>query len=243
MRRSGYRQERKPRWKVVAVVLLIHVAVIAGLMRAFTPDLATSVAGSVTRAFTIAAEPPPSPEPSPSPAPDKSVPRAEGAAAPAGRKADPRPVAAPVATVVIRPTQAPPVAGKGAENAAGAAAAGDGSGAAGIGSGTGAGSGGEGSGGGGGSSPTVKIAGDINSAKDYPRRSRDLRVGASVTIDLTVGTDGRVTGCRVVQPSPDPEADRVTCELATRRFRFRAAKDTTGKTVEATYRWRQRWFY
>ncbi|MFT4056894.1 MAG: TonB family protein [Novosphingobium sp.] len=243
MRRSGYRQERKPRWKVAALVLLIHVVVIAGLVRAFTPDLAVSVARSVTRAFTIAAEPPPPPEPSPSPAPSKAIPREEGAAAPAGRKADPRPVAVPTATVVIRPTQAPSVAGRGAENAAGAATAGDGSGAAGVGAGTGAGSGGEGAGGGGGASPTVKVAGDINSAKDYPRRSRDLRVGASVTIDLRVGVDGRVTGCRVVQPSPDPEADRVTCELASRRFRFRPARDTAGKTVEATFRWRQRWFY
>ncbi|MEZ0133681.1 MULTISPECIES: TonB family protein [Novosphingobium] len=241
MMRTGYRQERKPRWKVAAVVLLIHVVVITGLVRAFTPDLATTVARSVTRAFTISAEPP-RPEASPSPAPGRTQ-QIEGAAAPAGRKADPRPVAAPRASVVIRPTQAPPVAGKGAEDAAGAAVAGEGTGAAGIGSGTGAGLGGEGAGGGGGGFPTVKIAGDINSAKDYARRGRDLRVGASVTIDLRVGTDGRVVACRVVQSSPDPEADRVTCDLATRRFRFRPARDTTGKTVEATYRWRQRWFY
>lgn len=242
MTRTGYRQERRPRWKVAAVVLLMHVVVIAGLVRAFTPDLATKVARTVTQAFTIPAEPP-SPEPSPLPASGRAAPREQGHAAPPGRKAAPKPVAAPRAPVVIRPTQAPPIAGKGAENAAGAAAAGEGTGAAGLGSGTGAGSGGEGAGGGGGSSPTVKIAGDINSARDYPRAGRDLRVGSSVTIDLRVGTDGRVVACRVVQPSPDPEADRVTCDLATRRFRFRPGKDTTGKPVEATFRWRQRWFY
>ncbi|WP_245892858.1 TonB family protein [Novosphingobium guangzhouense] len=89
----------------------------------------------------------------------------------------------------------------------------------------------------------MKIAGDINSARDYPRAGRDLRVGASVTIDLTVGRDGRVTSCRVIQPSPDPQADRITCDLATRRFRFRPATDSGGNQVEALYRWRQRWFY
>ncbi|EZP83639.1 TonB-like protein [Novosphingobium resinovorum] len=242
MMRSGYRQEHKPRWKIAAVVLLIHVVVIAGLVRAFTPDLAAQVARSVTRAFTIAAEPPPPPAPVPSSAPSSAAPREEGAAAAAGRKADPRPVPAPRTPVVVRPAQAPPVAGKGAENAAGATVQGEGTGASGFGSGTGAGAGGDGTGGGG-ASPTVKVAGDINSAKDYPRATRDLRVGASVTIDLRVGTDGRVAACRIVQPSPDPEADRITCDLAMRRFRFRPAKDTGGKTVEAIYRWRQRWFY
>lgn len=244
--RTGYRQDGGRRWVIVAAVLLIHVAAVVGLVRAFTPDFAADVARSVTRAFTISAEHPvPSPPvPSASPEPVSAGPRDEGAAAAAGRKATPRPVAAPTAPVVIRPTQAPPIAaGEGLEDAAGAAVQGEGTGAAGAGSGTGSGLGGDGTGAGGSASPTVKIAGDINSARDYPRTGRDLRAGTSVTIDLRVGIDGRVASCRVVRPSPDSEADRVTCDLATRRFRFRPAKDPKGNTVEAVYRWRQRWFY
>ncbi|MCT2399784.1 energy transducer TonB [Novosphingobium mangrovi (ex Huang et al. 2023)] len=143
---------------------------------------------------------------------------------------------------MVKPTQAPPAAGNGDENASGARPEGEGSGASGPGYGTGAGAGGMGQGGGQ-ATPTVKIKGDINSAKDYPRASRDLRIGASVTIEMTVGADGRVKACRIVQPSPDPAADRITCALATKRFRFRPALDAEGSPVEATYRWRQRWFY
>lgn len=236
-------QGRRPRWGVAAAVLLIHVVVVAGLVRAFTPDLAEAVVRTVTQAFSVTL-PPPSPPPSPQPSPAASaVPKEEGASGAAGRKADPRDAAVPKAKVVVKPTEAPPTAGKGRENASGASERGEGSGGAAAGSGTGAGGSGSGGGGGGGGSPTAKIAGDINSAKDYPRSSRDLRIGASVTIDLTVGTDGRVSACRVFAPSPDPEADRITCKLATKRFRFRPALDTTGKPIEATYRWRQRWFY
>ncbi|WP_330705162.1 TonB family protein [Novosphingobium resinovorum] len=240
---GGGTARRRPDWRVAAVVLLIHVVIAAGLVRAFTPDLAERVARSVTQAFTIAADPPvPSPSPAPSPASSRPAPDQEGGAGTPGRRAAPREVAAPRPPVVIATAKAPPVAGKGDENAAGASARGSGTGAAGTGAGTGSGAAGEGTGGGGGM-PTAKIAGDINSAKDYPRASRELRIGASVTIDLSVGRDGRVSSCRVVQPSPDPQADRITCTLAAQRFRFRPARDAAGNPVEAVYRWRQRWFY
>jgi protein TonB len=115
-------------------------------------------------------------------------------------------------------------------------------GAAGAGTGTGSGAGGNGQGGGGGSA-AVKIAGDINSARDYPIASRDLRIGDHVVIALTVGTDGRPSACRVVRASRDPEADAITCRLAMARFRFRPATDAAGQPVIATYGWQQRWFY
>ena len=59
---------------------------------------------------------------------------------------------------------------------------------------------------------------------------------------MTVGTDGRASNCRVTEPSPDPEADRITCRLAVERFRFKPATDAIGNPVPATYGWRQRWF-
>jgi hypothetical protein len=61
-----------------------------------------------------------------------------------------------------------------------------------AGNGTGSGNGGQGQGGGGAVTKAVKIAGDINSARDYPRETRDQHIGDSVTVALTVGTDGRV---------------------------------------------------
>lgn len=242
MTQADLRPGQGTRWSVVGLVILIHIIVIAGLIRAFTPHFAASVVDSVTRAFTVDVTPLP-PEPSPTPSPSLAPPNEEGHAGAPGKTARPRDVSAPPAKVIVKPTQAPPVVGKGEKNASGARSDGEGAGAAGASIGTGAGAGGSGQGGGGEASPTVKIEGDINSARDYPRASRNLRIGASVIIDLTVGTDGRVKACRVSQPSPDPAADQITCDLATKRFRFRPALDAQGTPIQAIYRWRQRWFY
>ncbi|MCJ2178813.1 TonB family protein [Novosphingobium album (ex Hu et al. 2023)] len=242
MTQADFRMERRKRLSVAALVLLVHLVLVAGLIRAFTPRFAASVVDSVTQAFFVSL-PPSLPEPAPSPSPSAALPVEQGAAGAPGRKAQPREAAAPEASIAFKPTQAPPVAGTRDENTAGARDDGGGTGASGTGMGTGGGTGGTGQGGGGQSAPTVKVRGDINSAKDYPRASRGLRIGASVTIDLTVGTDGRVKACRVVRPSPDTEADRITCDLATKRFRFRPATDAQGNPVDAIYRWRQRWFY
>ncbi|HUD31104.1 MAG TPA: TonB family protein [Novosphingobium sp.] len=248
MSRASVPAARRPRWGVAGAVLLIHLVVVAGLVRAFTPDLAAQAVRAVTQAFTVELDAPPppppaSPQPSPSAVASAAAPREEGLSGAEGRKAEPRPEAVPPAPVVVRPTQAPPVAGRGDADSAGAGQRGESSGASGAGSGTGAGSEGSGTGGGGSATPTVKIAGDISSAKDYPRATRELRVGSSVTIDLAVGIEGTVTGCQVVQPSRDPGADAITCALAAKRFRFRPARDSAGKPVAAVYRWRQRWFY
>ena len=102
--------------------------------------------------------------------------------------------------------------------------------------------GGSGDGSGAGASRAVKIAGDITAIRDYPARTRGLRLGSSVIVVLTVGTDGRVQACRVHQPSTDPEADAITCRLATDRFRFRPATDRAGNPVVSEYGWQQRFF-
>lgn len=234
-------KRRGPRWKVVLAVGLIHVLAIAGLIRAFTPDLVTRAMQTVTDAFTVTVTAPP-PAPTPLPTPSPRATEAAGKAAAAGRKADPQPVSAPKVRVVVTKKPAAPVSGKGAQNAAGASDAGEGTGRQGSGIGTGAGGQGDGQGGGA-VSPPVKIAGDINSARDYPRDTRDLRIGDRVIVALTVGVDGRVRACRVVRPSRDAAADRITCQLAMERFRFRPATDAAGNAVEAVFGWQQKWFY
>lgn len=231
---------RRVRLGIFALVAALHIVLLAVLVRAFTPQFAASVVEGLTRTVTVSVPASPPPEPSPSPSPTRA--EAEGAAAPPGRKAAPREATAPKPKIAIKPTQAPPVAGKGQENASGARDQGEGTGASGEGSGTGSGAVGSGQGGGAGS-PPVKIAGDINSAKDYPRESRELRIGSEVIVALTVGTDGLVKACRVVRPSPDPQAGEITCRLATRRFRFRPARDASDRPIEGVYGWRQRWFY
>lgn len=227
---------RGQRITTMVVVALLHLLVFAGLIRAFAPDLSAVVVDQVISTFSVTVattEPEPPPQASTEP---------EGASAEEGRKAKPKEVSAPRRTLPKKPEPAPPVSSTGNENASGAADAGAGTGGGGDGIGTGSGRSGTGQGGGA-AARLEKIAGDISSAKDYPKKTRNLRIGQSVTILLTVDPDGRVRDCRVTQPSPDAEADAITCRLASERFRFRPARNAAGEAVTGKYAWRQRWFY
>jgi protein TonB len=216
---------RKPRWGTLALVAALHLLALALLARAFAPDLTARAIERVASLVTVTVTPPPPPPPPPQPSPDP--------AAEEGRKATPRHVTAPKPA---RPPTAP------APRASSTGTANE-SGASEQGAGTGAGGEGVGSGGGAVTRP-VKIAGTIDDARDYPvpPGGRRVRIGHSVTVAMTVGVDGRASNCRVISPSPDPAADRLTCELALARFRFRPATDAAGRPVPATYGWRQSWF-
>ncbi len=221
---------------VFALVAVLHVLAVLALIRAFAPDFSAQAVETVVSAFSVTVTtPPPSPEPS-------KEPEKAGAAAEAAKTAIAKPAAAPKPKIAIAKAPAPKAASTGAANNSGASNAGSGTGAGGQGSGTGSGTGGTGPGGGL-VAKAVKIAGEINSARDYPRDTRDLRIDDSVTIYMTIGTDGRARNCRVQRASRDPEADAITCRLAEARFRFRPATDAAGNPVQSTYGWRQKWFY
>jgi len=234
---SGYAPSRRPRWGTLALVGALHLAALAGLVRVFAPDFTAAAIDKAASLVTVTITAPPDPAPIPEPASEPDA----GAAAEAGREATPREVAAPEAPLP-RPSRAPRAASTGSANSAGARDDGAGTGAGGAGEGTGSGNAGTGQGGG--ARPLEKIAGTIDNAQDYPTPpgGRQVRRGHDVVIELTVGTDGRVTACRVTDPSPDPEADAITCRLATQRFVFRPRLNAAGEPVVGIYRWRQRWF-
>jgi periplasmic protein TonB len=238
MTQAGYMPRQRPRVGIVLLVAALHLGAAALLVRAFAPDLARDLVRPGTEAFNITVTVPP---PTPSPPARPASPEPPGAAAPAGKHARPREVAAPKPALALDAPPAPSIAGSGTDNSAGARAAGEGTGAGGVGQGTGAGGSGTGTGGGG-AAKAVKIAGDIVSARDYPKETRNLRLGSSVTIALTVSPEGRVSACRILRPSRDPDADRITCRLATDRFRFRPARDAEGNAIPSVYGWQQRWF-
>ena len=93
-------------------------------------------------------------------------------------------------------------------------------------------------------SKPVHISGSIDNARDFPvpPGGREARRGTQVIVRVTVGTDGRARGCSVYRPSPDPEADRITCQLVEARLGFRPATDASGNPVAAPFYWRQQWF-
>lgn len=233
--RSGYAPRRRPRWGTLALIVLFHLAALAGLARAFAPDFTSAAIQSAASLITVTITAPPDPQPEPEPTARPS----EGAAGEEGKQATPRAVTAPPAPLP-RPAPAPRASATGTANTSGANETGSGTGAGGEGAGTGSGDAGAGTGTG--ARPLEKIGGDIANARDYPRAGRDARRGHDVVIELTVGPDGRVSACRVTDPSPDPEADAITCRLATQRFVFRPRLDASGQATMGTYRWRQRWF-
>ena len=232
---SRYAPSRRPRWGLLVLIGLLHVAAFVGLARAFVPDFTRQAIETATSLVTVTITAPPEPEPPP---PERPQPDA-GKSGEEGKKAMPREVTAPPAPPV-RPSPVPRASSTGAANSSGAREEGAGTGAGGPGQGTGSGS--NGSGAGGGARPLEKIAGDISNARDYPRAGREARRGHDVIVELTVGTDGRVSACRVTDPSPDPEADAITCRLATQRFVFRPRLNADGQPVVGIYRWRQQWF-
>jgi protein TonB len=60
-------------------------------------------------------------------------------------------------------------------------------------------------------------------------------------VRYVVGTDGRVSGCRVTRSSGHAELDATTCRLIEQRFRYRPARDAAGRpvpeTVSRTFDW------
>ncbi len=224
-------------WLLLAVAVL-HVGLGFAIFTGLASGAITLIRDAATAAYSVPLDSPPPPPPPPaSPVPTPEPAGAEGAAA---KRAKPKPVAAPPARIPNKAMTAAPVAATGDASKSGATSAGAGTGGGTSGSGTG--SGGNGDGAGSGASRAVKIAGDITATRDYPASTREQRIGTSVIVVLTVDTDGRVSACRIHQPSPDAEADAITCRLATQRFRFRPATDRAGNPIVSEFGWQQRWF-
>ena len=232
-------RRRKPRWRTLVLVGLLHVAALFGLARAFAPDFTAAVIEDAASLVTVTVYTPPPPEVEPSP---DTAEVEEGAAAEEGRRATPREVTAPP---VPRPrnTPAPRASSTGSANSSGARDQGAGTGAGGAGDGTGAGRGGSGQGGVAATGPTVR-SGRIDSARDFPipAGGRSVRDGTSVTVVFTVGVDGRASNCSVARPGPDPATNALVCPLVIERIRFNPARDSSGNPVPARYGWRQDFF-
>ena len=76
---------------------------------------------------------------------------------------------------------------------------------------------------------------------DYPTRAlREEREGTT-GFRVTVGPDGRVTGCSVTSSSGSPDLDDATCQNVTRRARFNPATDGEGQPTSGSYSNRVRW--
>ena len=235
MYRSGLRSRRET--LAIAGVAFLHAAIAYVVLAPSVVQLPVAEGPLMIAEIT-----PPAPEPEISPKSAKArAPRPEGAASAANRRARPSEVVAPPPSVAVPPPiVAAPIAATGAAVSAGAApVAGPGTGAGGQGVGLGSGGQGSGTGGGGGGARWVK--GRIKDS-DYPRAAAKAEIGGAVIVNFDVGTNGRVSNCRVVSSSGNADLDGTTCRLIEKRFRYKPATDAQGRAVASVAAWRQEWW-
>jgi len=230
---------QRPRWPLLVLIIAGHIGAIYALGIIFAPDLTRSIERDVIAAFNLE----PQPAPAPPPPANENVPD-EGSQGNPGELAVPELVTAPPPRLPQpTPTSRPQASSTGSASRAGASEKGTGTGAAGEGTGTGSGNRGSGRGGIAITRPE-HISGAISNARDFPvpPGGREARRGTEVIVKVIVGVDGRARDCSIYRPSPDPEADRITCRLVEERLGFRPARDANGNPVPAPFYWRQRWF-
>lgn len=91
---------------------------------------------------------------------------------------------------------------------------------------------GDGDGDGGDETPPLLRSGRIKNS-DYPRAAYDANASGTVSVQYTVTTKGRATGCSVTRSSGNVELDRATCRLIEERFRYEPSRDARGNPVES----------
>jgi len=72
------------------------------------------------------------------------------------------------------------------------------------------------------------------SGDDYPASAQSAGAEGTVRATLTIGTDGRVTGCSVTQSSGNTALDSATCNILRRRAKFTPARDSNGNATTDT---------
>jgi periplasmic protein TonB len=79
------------------------------------------------------------------------------------------------------------------------------------------------------------------SGDDYPASALEREEEGAVTVSLTIGTNGRVSGCSVTSSSGSRALDQATCRILQGRARFTPARDSNGNPTTDTFTQRIRW--
>jgi TonB family protein len=81
----------------------------------------------------------------------------------------------------------------------------------------------------------------VFSTNDYPEEALRKGLGGTVGTLVWVEATGLVSSCEVVESTAAPVLDKTTCDIITRRLRFKPAMDAAGRAVRAPDFGRVRW--
>jgi protein TonB len=72
------------------------------------------------------------------------------------------------------------------------------------------------------------------SADDYPASAQAAGAEGTAQAQLTIGADGRVTGCNLIRSTGNGALDAQTCNILRRRAKFTPARDSNGNPTTDT---------
>jgi TonB family protein len=81
----------------------------------------------------------------------------------------------------------------------------------------------------------------VITSQDYPRRAIDMHEEGTTKYRLTIGTDGRVTDCKVTESSGFRDLDTLTCRLVKQRSRFKPQLGANGVAAQYTIDSENKW--
>ena len=81
----------------------------------------------------------------------------------------------------------------------------------------------------------------IFTTNDYPSSALRQREQGTAGVYFRIGTDGRVSDCRIAESSGSTTLDAQTCAIIVRRARYQPAKTKTGELVASIGFQRIRW--
>ncbi len=72
------------------------------------------------------------------------------------------------------------------------------------------------------------------SEDDYPASAQSAGAEGTVRATLSIGPDGRVTGCSITKSAGNGALDAATCNVLRRRAKFTPARDSNGNATSDT---------
>jgi protein TonB len=209
----SYGDARQNRTAAIGAVVVVHAALGYALLTGLASQVFTHVVDGPMETYDVRIAPPPPPDPKPLPKLDKPASRpAETLTAPNREIVTPTDTPLVVGSIELPTTpifEAPPGPAVLPEPA-----------------------------------PAVSLArgvrprgnqGDWFPQDSYPAAARRAEAEGRVSVQVTVGADGRISDCTVTASSGNADLDAATCRLARRNGRFEPARDPQGNPVTAQF--------